>query len=144
MFFLLKKGNGVAIVGQPDKEYVRLNYRRMEGVINECNMQAAAYTVFGATAAAVQGSTIAITGEKSFQWMKLCNRFTRFCFQIGGALICGYVAAVLMAITASISAYSLFQFYSPKRFLMLKPEWSMLIIFSQMWLYYHYTFGSAF
>ncbi|KAG6411793.1 hypothetical protein SASPL_129877 [Salvia splendens] len=91
------------------------------GVFNECNMQAAAYTVFGATAAAVQGSTIAITGEKSFQWMKLCNRFTRFCFQIGGALICGYAAALLMAITASISAYSLFRFYSPKRFLVLKP-----------------------
>ncbi|XP_057787589.1 CASP-like protein 2C1 [Salvia miltiorrhiza] len=84
--------------------------------------QAAAYAVFGVTAAAVQGSTLAITGEKSFQWMKLCNRFTRFCIQIGGALICGYIAAVLMVITASISAYSLFRIYSPKRFLMLKPK----------------------
>ncbi|KAL1534028.1 CASP-like protein 2C1 [Salvia divinorum] len=84
--------------------------------------QAAAYTVFSATAAAVQGSMIAITGEKSFQWMKLCNRFTRFCFQIGGALICGYAATVLMVITASISAYSLFRFYSPKRFLVLKHK----------------------
>ncbi|KAH6779439.1 hypothetical protein C2S52_010676 [Perilla frutescens var. hirtella] len=84
--------------------------------------QVGAYVVFAANTAAVQASTVAISGEKSFQWMKLCNRFTRFCFQIGGALICGYVAAVLMAITASISAYSLFRIYSPKHFLLLKEK----------------------
>lgn len=85
-------------------------------------VQVAAYVVFGASTAALQESALAITGEKSFQWMKLCNRFTRFCFQIGGALVCGYIAVVLMAITASLSAFSLFRIYSPKQFLVPKAK----------------------
>ncbi|KAK6136964.1 hypothetical protein DH2020_029291 [Rehmannia glutinosa] len=84
--------------------------------------QAAAYVVFAATMAAVQASTLAVTGEKSFQWMKVCNRYTRFCVQIGGALLCGSIAAILMAITSSISAYALFRHYSPKKFLQLKGK----------------------
>ncbi|KAL0453473.1 UNVERIFIED_CONTAM: CASP-like protein 2C1, partial [Sesamum latifolium] len=81
---------------------------------------AASYVVFAATTAGVQASALALTGEKSFQWMKLCNKYTRFCFQIGGALACGYIAAILMVITSSISAYALFRLYSPKHFLLLK------------------------
>ncbi|KAL8488848.1 hypothetical protein ACS0TY_024958 [Phlomoides rotata] len=84
--------------------------------------QAVAYGVFAANTAALQASTLAITGEKSLQWMKLCNRFTRFCFQIGGALICGYIAAASMAIISFISAYALFRLYSPKQFLLLKRK----------------------
>ncbi|KAL3643099.1 hypothetical protein CASFOL_013914 [Castilleja foliolosa] len=84
--------------------------------------QAAAYVVFGGNTAAVQASMFAVTGEKSLQWMKLCNRFTRFCTQIGGALVCGYIAAIVMAITSSISAYALFRLYSPNNFLVLKGK----------------------
>ncbi|KAI3444146.1 hypothetical protein Pfo_000811 [Paulownia fortunei] len=84
--------------------------------------QAAAYVVFAANMAAVQGSSLAVTGEKSFQWMKLCNSYTRFCIQIGGALLCSCTAAILMAITSSISAYALFRLYSPKNFLLLKGK----------------------
>ncbi|XP_011069901.1 CASP-like protein 2C1 isoform X2 [Sesamum indicum] len=82
--------------------------------------QAASYVVFAANTAAVQASVLALTGEKSFQWMKLCNRYTRFCIQIGGALACGVIAAILTVIISSISAYALFRLYSPKHFLLLK------------------------
>uniref|UniRef100_A0A5B7B8W5 CASP-like protein n=1 Tax=Davidia involucrata TaxID=16924 RepID=A0A5B7B8W5_DAVIN len=84
--------------------------------------QAAVYIVFAANSAAFEASLIAVTGASSFQWMKLCNRYTRFCIQIGGALLCGFVATLLMALLSSISAYSLFRLYSPKQFLTLKDK----------------------
>jgi len=82
--------------------------------------QLAAYTTFAAHSAALQHSVLGITGAKVFQWMKWCNRFTRFCFQIGGALTCGYIASVLMVMISFISAFNLFRLYSPKHFLRLK------------------------
>ncbi|KAH8482007.1 hypothetical protein Peur_068403 [Populus x canadensis] len=82
--------------------------------------QLAAYTTFAAHSAALQHSVLVITGAKVFQWMKWCNRFTRFCFQIGGALTCGYIASVLMVMISFISAFNLFRLYSPKHFLRLK------------------------
>ncbi|GMY35395.1 CASP-like protein 2C1 [Fagus crenata] len=82
--------------------------------------QLAAYITFAATSASLAVSVLAITGQKDFQWMKLCNKFTRYCIQIGGALICGYVASILMAVISFISAFNLFRNYSPKRFLHLK------------------------
>jgi uncharacterized protein (TIGR01569 family) len=82
--------------------------------------QVAAYITFAANLAALEGSVLAVTGAKEFQWMKICNRFTRFCNQIGGALICGFVASLLMAVISSISAFILFRLYSPKRFLLFK------------------------
>lgn len=84
--------------------------------------QAVVYMVFATTSAAVQGSMLALTGEKSFAWMKVCDKFTRFCFQIGVGLACGLLAILLMAITASISAFNLFRLYSPKQFLLPKPN----------------------
>ncbi|CBI17818.3 unnamed protein product, partial [Vitis vinifera] len=60
--------------------------------------QAAVYTVFSANTAALQASIIAVTGESSLQWMKVCNRYTRFCIQVGGALLSGYLASLLMCI----------------------------------------------
>ncbi|XP_052180961.1 CASP-like protein 2C1 [Diospyros lotus] len=84
--------------------------------------QAVVYTVFAANSAATEGSILAVTGARSFQWMKLCNRFTRFCVQVGGALICGFVASFLLAFVSFISAFSLFRLYSPNRFLLLKPR----------------------
>ncbi|XP_073147362.1 CASP-like protein 2C1 [Henckelia pumila] len=84
--------------------------------------QGVVYMVFAATSSAMQGSMLGVTGEKSFAWMKVCDKFTRFCFQIGGALACGYVATVLMAIISSMSAFNLFRLYSPKQFLRLKPS----------------------
>lgn len=82
--------------------------------------QFAAYITFAANSAATVAAVLAITGAEEFQWMKLCNRFTRFCFQMGGALLCGYVASILMALISFISAYNLFRNYSPNRFLHLK------------------------
>ncbi|KAL3819545.1 hypothetical protein ACJIZ3_005450 [Penstemon smallii] len=84
--------------------------------------QAAVYVVFAAHSAAAQASIIALTGQKNFQWMKLCDRYTRFCIQIGGALLCGYFACLVMAITSSISAYVLFKRYSPQKFMVLKGK----------------------
>uniref|UniRef100_A0A5B7AU82 CASP-like protein n=2 Tax=Davidia involucrata TaxID=16924 RepID=A0A5B7AU82_DAVIN len=82
--------------------------------------QAVVYTVFAANSAALEASVLAVSGAKGFQWMKLCNRYTRFCIQIGGALLCGYGASLFMAVISSISAYTLFRLYSPKQFLLLK------------------------
>ncbi|XP_051150966.1 CASP-like protein 2C1 [Andrographis paniculata] len=84
--------------------------------------QIIAYIVFAGNTAAMQGSMLAVTGEKSFGWMKVCDKFTRFCAQIGGGLFCGYIAAATMAVISSISAYSLFRIYSSKYLLVLKPK----------------------
>ncbi|KAI4376807.1 hypothetical protein MLD38_014524 [Melastoma candidum] len=82
--------------------------------------QVAVYIVFGATVSATQGSMLAMTGSKVLQWMKLCDRYTRFCMQIGGALLCGYAASISMGVLSSISAYNLFRLYSPTKFLQSK------------------------
>ncbi|KAB1204225.1 hypothetical protein CJ030_MR8G028306 [Morella rubra] len=87
-----------------------------------CFLLDQAYITFAANSAALESSLFAVTGEKEFQWMKLCNRFTRFCIQIGGALLCGYVASFLMAVISFLSAFNLFRNYSPKRFLSLKEK----------------------
>ncbi|TXG60996.1 hypothetical protein EZV62_012359 [Acer yangbiense] len=78
------------------------------------------YLTFATNSAAVEHAILAITGMKEFQWMKWCNRFTRFCFQVGGAIVCGYVACALMASLTFISAFNLFRLYSPQKFLRLK------------------------
>lgn len=85
-------------------------------------LQAAVYTVFAAQSAAVEASAIALAGVRSLQWMKLCNRFTRFCIQIGGALLCGYAAVLVLVVVSSLSAFQLFRLYSPKKFLQLKGK----------------------
>ncbi|KAL8223500.1 hypothetical protein R6Q57_018975 [Mikania cordata] len=82
--------------------------------------QVVAYMILAANSACLMGAILGITGEHHLVWMKLCNKFTRFCFQIGGALFCGYVAFLLMAMVSSLSAYGLFRHYSPKIFLVLK------------------------
>lgn len=82
--------------------------------------QVTVYVVFATTTTALTESLLSITGAKSMQWMKLCNKFTRFCFQIGGALACAYLASFLLILVASISAFNLFRLYSPKHFLLLK------------------------
>ncbi|KAF6150589.1 hypothetical protein GIB67_013150 [Kingdonia uniflora] len=80
-----------------------------------------AYVSYATNLAAAQASILAITGSSQLQWMKLCNIYTRFCFQIGGGLLCGFLASLLMAVISSISAFNLFRFYSTKEFLVLKP-----------------------
>ncbi|KAK4337543.1 hypothetical protein RND71_042030 [Anisodus tanguticus] len=84
--------------------------------------QAVVYTVFAAHSAAIEASAIALVGVQSLQWMKICNKFTRFCNQIGGALLLGYVAVLLLVVVSSLSAFQLFRLYSPKRFLQLKSK----------------------
>ncbi|EOY31806.1 hypothetical protein QUC31_019653 [Theobroma cacao] len=82
--------------------------------------QAAVYVVFAGNFAAFEHALLVVTGEQNFQWMKWCNKYTRFCFQIGGSLLCGCVASLVMVFIASISAFNLFRLYSPKKFLLLK------------------------
>lgn len=82
--------------------------------------QIAAYITFGTNTASVGASMIAVKGSEAFQWIKVCDKFTRFCIQIGGAFLCGYVASILMLLISTISAYRVFRMYSPKWFLRLK------------------------
>ncbi|XP_055824634.1 CASP-like protein 2C1 [Solanum dulcamara] len=84
--------------------------------------QAVVYIVFAGNSAAIEASAIALIGIKSLQWMKMCNRFTRFCIQIGAALILGYLAVLLLFMVSSLSAFQLFRLYSPKHFLKLKSK----------------------
>lgn len=84
--------------------------------------QMVAYLSLATTAAATEASFLAVTGANTFQWSKLCTKFTRFCHQIGGGLLCAITASLLMAAIASISAFYLFRLYSPKRFFSLKPH----------------------
>ncbi|XP_061994583.1 CASP-like protein 2C1 [Rosa rugosa] len=82
--------------------------------------QIAVYVAFGANSAAFQASLIALTGISEFQWMKLCNKYSRFCFQMGGALSCGYLACLLLIFISFITAFNLFRLYSPKKLFLLK------------------------
>ncbi|KAJ9141415.1 hypothetical protein P3X46_031954 [Hevea brasiliensis] len=84
--------------------------------------QTAVYITFAATSAALEHSVLVVTGAEAMQWMKWCNKFTRFCDQIGGALICSYIACAFMGFISSISALNLFRLYSPKHFLLLKTN----------------------
>ncbi|KAK4775258.1 hypothetical protein SAY86_010193 [Trapa natans] len=84
--------------------------------------QAVAYVVFAANTAALQAAMLAITGSKALQWMKLCNRYKRFCFQIGGSLFCGYVACFLLVVISCTSAFNVFRLYSPTKFMQLKQK----------------------
>ncbi|KAF7147419.1 hypothetical protein RHSIM_Rhsim03G0263900 [Rhododendron simsii] len=84
--------------------------------------QATVYVVFAVNSAAMEASFLAVTGSSIFQWMKVCNRFTKFCVQIGGAFLSGIVASVLLIALSFLSAFSLFRLYSPSRFLLLKSR----------------------
>ncbi|XVE80006.1 hypothetical protein DITRI_Ditri14bG0104000 [Diplodiscus trichospermus] len=84
--------------------------------------QAAVYAVFAGNLVALEHSLLVVTGQKNFQWLKWCDKYTRFCFQIGGSLLCGVVSSLMMAFIASISAFNLFRLYSPKKFLLLKAK----------------------
>lgn len=90
--------------------------------------QAAAYITFAANTAGMQAAFLAVTGAHDFQWMKLCNRFHRFCYQVGGAFLCGYAAFFTLLAISFISAFNLFKHYSPNHFLRLKSnKWSIII-----------------
>lgn len=84
--------------------------------------QIAVYLTFAANTASFEAALLALTGSEALQWMKVCNKFTRFCVQMGGALLCGYVASILMALISTTSAYRVFRMYSPKWFLRLKSK----------------------
>lgn len=99
--------------------------------------QVAVYLTFGANSAAFEAALFALTGSEAFQWMKVCNRFTRFCHLIGGALLSGFVASLLMALISTISAYNVFRMYSPKWFMRLKGKWNeySLLFIAFIYLY---------
>ncbi|CAN1222820.1 CASP-like protein 2C1 [Linum grandiflorum] len=61
-----------------------------------------------------------MTGESDMQWLKWCDKFTRFCVQIGGGLLSSFLSSILMSLLSFISAFRLFRLYSPNRFLRLK------------------------
>lgn len=83
--------------------------------------QVAVYVVFAIVCASAQMSLLGLVGAKELQWMKLCSKYVRFCFQIGGSLACGAVAFTLLAVISGISTFNLFRWYSPN-FLCLKPK----------------------
>ncbi|XP_044472533.1 CASP-like protein 2C1 [Mangifera indica] len=82
--------------------------------------QVVLYLTFATNSAAVEQSMLVVTGMKEFQWAKWCNKYTRFCFQTGGAICCCFLACCLMAFTTFVSGFNLFRLYSPKKFLRLK------------------------
>ncbi|GMI92882.1 CASP-like protein 2C1 [Hibiscus trionum] len=84
--------------------------------------QAAVYVVFAGNTAATAHALLVVTGEENFQWLNWCDKYTRFCVQIGGSLLCGFVASLAMIFIASISAFNLFRLYSPTKLLHLKPK----------------------
>ncbi|KAE8700140.1 CASP-like protein 2C1 [Hibiscus syriacus] len=84
--------------------------------------QAAVYVVFAGNLAATEHALLVVTGEENFQWVKWCGKYSRFCVQIGGSLLCGFGASVAMIFIASISAFNLFRLYSPTKFMHLKPK----------------------
>ncbi|CAN6450185.1 unnamed protein product [Victoria cruziana] len=77
--------------------------------------QVMAYATFAVTTAAIQGSYFAVTGQRQFQWMKLCNIYTRFCDKIAAAFVLGIAASFLLAVVSCISAYNVFRLYPSKR-----------------------------
>ncbi|WCJ42357.1 CASP-like protein 2C1 [Euphorbia peplus] len=84
--------------------------------------QVAAYITYAATLSAVGESMFVVTGMEMFQWMKWCNRFTKFCFQMGTAVAFSFIASLLMGLVSVISAFNVFRLYrSLKHFLHLKP-----------------------
>ncbi|TYK10852.1 CASP-like protein 2C1 [Cucumis melo var. makuwa] len=82
----------------------------------------AAYLTFASNTAGMEAAFLAVTGAHDFQWMKLCNRFHRFCYQVGGAFLCGYAAFFALLLISFISAFNLFRHYSPNHFLRLKSS----------------------
>ncbi|KAH9623692.1 hypothetical protein KSS87_003852 [Heliosperma pusillum] len=83
--------------------------------------QVLVYLVFATNCAISDVAYIVLAGSEAFQWMKLCNKFTRFCVQIGGAIFCGLTATVLLVVISGISTFNLFRWYSPNS-LCLKPK----------------------
>ncbi|KAG0478293.1 hypothetical protein HPP92_013012 [Vanilla planifolia] len=73
--------------------------------------QGVAYVMFAVTVAAIQGSMVGLTGVKQLQWSKLCNIYTRFCYQIAAGVLCGLVASMAMAFVSSITVRHLFLLY---------------------------------
>ncbi|XP_031481935.1 CASP-like protein 2C1 [Nymphaea colorata] len=77
--------------------------------------QVMAYATFSVTTAATQGCYFAVSGQTQFQWMKLCNIYTRFCDKVAAALLFGLAASFLLAVVSCISAYNVFRLYPCKR-----------------------------
>ena len=100
--------------------------------------QVAAYLTFASNTAGMEAALLAVTGAHDFQWMKLCNRFHRFCYQVGGAFLCGYAAFFALLLISFISAFNLFRHYSPNHFLRLKSsnnnKWKSYFAFTLFYL----------
>ncbi|KAJ0677137.1 putative casparian strip membrane protein [Helianthus annuus] len=107
------------LISSPQKQDMRGSYKHLAWFSFLLD-QAVVYMIFAANSASLLASVYALNGEHHLFWMKLCSKFNRFCTQIGGALLCSYVAFLLMAVVSFLSAYGLFRHYSPKTFLVLK------------------------
>ncbi|XP_074275835.1 CASP-like protein XL3 [Silene latifolia] len=83
--------------------------------------QVMVYLIFATNCAISEIADMVLMGSEVFQWMKLCNKFTKFCVQIGGAILCGLTATLLLAVISGISTFNLFRWYSPNS-LCLKPK----------------------
>lgn len=84
--------------------------------------QIGVYLTLGSNSAAFEAAMFAYNGSEAFQWMKVCDKYSRFCNLIGVALLCGYVASILMALISTISAYKVFRIYSPNCFMRFKTK----------------------
>ncbi|KAK9677369.1 hypothetical protein RND81_11G139100 [Saponaria officinalis] len=84
--------------------------------------QVIVYMVFATNCAISEMAFLALSGSQVFQWLKLCSKFTRFCVLIGGAILFGFIAFLLLALISAISTFNLFRWYSPNLFCLKKPK----------------------
>ncbi|CAF2231962.1 CASP-like protein 2B1 [Brassica rapa] len=73
--------------------------------------QAMAYMSVAAIAAASESGVIGIRGEEKLQWMKVCNMYSKFCYQGAGVVASASIASIAMVFVSCISAFSLFRLY---------------------------------
>lgn len=70
-----------------------------------------AYMSVAAIAAASESGVIGIRGEEKLQWMKVCNMYSKFCYQGAGVVASASIASIAMVFVSCISAFSLFRLY---------------------------------
>lgn len=74
-------------------------------------MQAIAYLLVAAVAAAAQSAVLAEMGQTELQWMKICNLYGKFCTQVGEGIVSSFIASIAMVTVSGMSAFNLFRLY---------------------------------
>lgn len=73
--------------------------------------QVMAYLTVAAVSVLMQSSVFGKTGMPTWQWMQLCNLYSRYCNQAGEGLASAIIASLGMVVVSGISAFSLFRLY---------------------------------